>query len=184
MAKQTTKTKATTKAGNSSVMENSEFHKFFIDELKDIYWAENNLLKALVKMRKASTSKQLAASFEKHHGETQVQLDRLKQIFELLGKKPVGKKCEAMAGIIEEGKGVIEDTEGDTMTRDAGLILAAQKAEHYEIATYGTLRVFAQHMGHTEVYDLLTQTLDEEKNCDVTLTELAESFINEQAAEE
>ena len=177
--------KATTKtAANSAVMENSAFHKFFIDSLKDLYWAENNLLKAQVKMKKASTSKQLADAFDKHHAETQVHVDRLKKVFEMLDKKAIGKKCDAMAGIIEEGKSIIEDTESDTMTRDAALILAAQKAEHYEIASYGTLRVFAQHMGHTEIYDVLSQTLDEEKVCDVTLTKLAESFINEEAAEE
>lgn len=170
--------------GNTSVMENSAFHKFFLDSLKDLYWAENNLLKALVKMKKAATSKQLAAAFDKHHGETQIHIDRLKQVFENLGKKAMSKKCDAMAGIIEEGKSVIEDTEADSMTRDAALILAAQKAEHYEIASYGTLRVFAKHMGHTKVEQLLTQTLEEEKVCDVALTELAESFINEEAAEE
>lgn len=168
----------------SPVMENSIFHKFFLDSLKDLYWAENNLLKALVKMKKAATSKQLAAAFEQHHGQTQQHVEKLKQVFELLGKKASGVKCDAMAGIIEEGKGVIEDTKTDTMTRDAALILAAQKAEHYEIASYGTLRVFANHMGHSKVSDILSGILEEEKACDVSLTELAESFINEEASEE
>lgn len=165
-------------------MKNSEFHQFFLEELKDLYWAENALAKELPKMQKAATSKELAKGFEKHTAETQEHIARLEQVFESLGEKAESKKCEAMAGILEEGKSIIEDTEKDTMTRDAGLILAAQKAEHYEIATYGTLRVFAQHMGHTEAEKLLTQTLENEKATDVALTKIAESFVNEQAAEE
>lgn len=179
-----TKKSASPKKGVSKAMDNSQFHKFFLDSLKDLYWAENNLLKALAQMKKASTSKELAKGFEDHHAQTQTHIERLKQVFELLGKKASGIKCEAMAGIIEEGKEIIEETKTDSMTRDAALILAAQKAEHYEIASYGTLRVFANHMGHTKVSDILTQTLEEEKACDVSLTKLAESFINEEASEE
>lgn len=170
--------------GKTGKMENSEFHQFFIDELKDIYWAEKHLVKALPKMKKAATSPELAAAFEKHTEETQTHIDTLDQVFELLGEKAAAKKCDAMAGLLEEATSIIEDTDSGTMVRDAGLILAAQKVEHYEIATYGTLKTFAENMGHTDVVNLLQQTLDNEKATDVALTEVAESFINEQAAAE
>ncbi len=168
----------------SEEMKNSDFHKFFVDELKDIYWAEKHLHTALPKMKKAATSKDLADAFEKHTKQTEDHITNLEKVFELLGEKAVAKKCEAMAGLLEEAKSIIEDTEKDTMTRDAGLILAAQKAEHYEIATYGTLRVFAKRMGHNDVYDLLTETLENEKSTDVALTKLAEACINKEAAKE
>ena len=168
----------------SSEMKNSEFHKFFVDELKDIYWAESHLVKALPKMQKAATSKELVAAFEKHTQESLKHIDILKQVLELLGEKAVGKKCAAMEGLIEEGESIMEDTEKDTMTRDAGLILAAQKAEHYEIATYGTLRVFAQTMGHNDIAELLSKILENEKMTDVALTKIAESFVNESAVAE
>ena len=182
-AKTTTKT-AQKVTGNTGKMENSEFHEFFVDELKDIYWAEKHLVKALPKMKKAATSPELAAAFEKHTQETQTHIDTLEQVFALLEEKPAAKKCEAMAGLLEEADSIIEDTEAGTLVRDAGLILAAQKVEHYEIATYGTLKTFAGNMGHTEVESLLQQTLDNEKSTDVALTEIAESFVNEQAAAE
>lgn len=177
---------ATTKkqTGKTGKMEDSEFHEFFVDELKDIYWAEKHLAKALPKMQKASTSPDLAAAFEKHTAETEQHITTLEQVFELLGEKATAKKCDAMAGLIEEATGIIEDTDAGTMIRDAGLILAAQKVEHYEIATYGTLRVFAENMGHTDVVDLLSQTLENEKATDVALTTIAEGFVNEQAATE
>ena len=165
-------------------MENSEFHKFFVDELKDIYWAEKHLVKALPKMKKAATSPELAAAFDKHTGETEIHINTLEKAFELLGEKAAAKKCDAMAGLLEEASSIMEDTEKGTMIRDAGLILAAQKVEHYEIATYGSLRVFAANMGHTDVADLLSQTLENEKATDVALTTLAESTINEPAAAE
>jgi ferritin-like metal-binding protein YciE len=165
-------------------MENSEFHEFFVDELKDIYWAENHLVKALPKMKKAATSPELAAAFDKHTVETQTHIETLEKAFALLGEKPVAKKCEAMAGLLEEAKSIMEDTEKGTMVRDAGLILAAQKVEHYEIATYGTLRVFAANMGHNDVEALLARTLENEKATDVALTALAETSINEEAAAE
>jgi ferritin-like metal-binding protein YciE len=164
-------------------MENSEFHEFFVDELKDIYWAEQHLVKALPKMKKAATSPELAAAFDKHTAETQTHIETLEKVFKLLGEKPVAKKCDAMAGLLEEANGIIEDTEKGTMIRDAGLILAAQ-VEHYEIATYGTLRVFAANMGHTDVEELLSKTLENEKATDIALTVLAESAINEPAAAE
>ncbi|PWS29466.1 ferritin-like domain-containing protein [Pedobacter yonginense] len=189
-AKAATKSTATTKStapkpqNETGKMEDSEFHKFFVDELKDIYWAEKHLSKALPKMKKAATSPELAAAFDKHTAETESHIDTLEQIFSLLEEKAVAKKCDAMAGLLEEANGIIEETEEGTMIRDAGLILAAQKVEHYEIATYGTLKVFAENMGHTEVADLLSQTLENEKATDVALTEIAEGFVNQDAAAE
>ncbi|MGZ3872264.1 MAG: YciE/YciF ferroxidase family protein [Mucilaginibacter sp.] len=179
-----TKTSNTKPKGLTGKMEDSEFHKFFVDELKDIYWAEKHLVKALPKMQKAATSNDLAAAFQKHTAETQTHIDTLEQVFSLLGEKAVAKKCDAMEGLLEEAKGIIEDTDAGTHIRDAGLILAAQKVEHYEIATYGTLRTFAETMGHTEVAQLLQQTLDNEKATDVALTQAAESMINEAAVAE
>ncbi len=162
----------------------TEFDSFLIDELKDIYWAEKHLVKALPKMRKAATSSQLAMAFEKHTADTEQHIKLIEQAFELLGKKAQAKKCEAMAGLIAEAQGIIEDTESGTLIRDAGLILAAQKVEHYEIATYGTLRTLASHGGKTEVAALLEQILRNEKETDAALTQVAESFVNEQAAQE
>ena len=135
-------------------------------------------------MQKAATSTELAAAFEKHTQETQQHIATLEEVFALLGEKAVAKKCDAMAGLLEEATGIIEDTDKGTMVRDAGLILAAQKVEHYEIATYGTLRTFAENMGHTDVQNLLQLTLDNEKATDVALTEVAEGFVNEEAAKE
>jgi ferritin-like metal-binding protein YciE len=177
--------KSTSKSSvKTGKMENSEFHQFFIDSVKDIYWAEKALVKALTKMKKASTSEDLAAAFEKHAEETQTHVETLEQVFELLGEKAVAKKCDAMEGLIAEANSIIEETDAGSMVRDAGLILAAQKVEHYEIATYGTLRVFAANMGHTDVEKLLSQTLENEKATDEALTDLAESAINEEASEE
>lgn len=179
-----TTSKRTKPTGKTGKMEDSEFHKFFVDELKDIYWAEQHLAKALPKMQKAATSEELAAAFEKHTQETEQHITVLEQVFELLGEKAAGKKCDAMAGLLEEAKGIMEDTDSGTMVRDAGLIIAAQKVEHYEIATYGTLRTFAENMGHTDVQNLLQQTLDNEKETDVALTEIAENYVNEEAMQE
>ncbi|ANH81894.1 rubrerythrin family protein [Niabella ginsenosidivorans] len=165
-------------------MKNSEFHRFFVDELKDIYWAEQHLAKALPKMQKASSSKDLAAAFEKHTKETEMHATTLEKVFELLEEKAAAKKCDAMKGLLEEADTIISDTESESFTRDAGLILAAQKVEHYEIATYGTLCAFARQMGHSEAAKLLQQTLDNEKNTDATLTKIAESFVNEEAVAE
>jgi ferritin-like metal-binding protein YciE len=176
-----TKTKTANKTGK---MEDSEFHEFFVDGLKDVYWAEKHLVKALPKMQKAATSADLAAAFEKHTAETQTHIDTLEKVFTLLEEKAVAKKCEAMEGLLAEATSIIEDTEKGTHTRDAGLILAAQKVEHYEIASYGTLRTFAETMGHTEVAKLLEATLENEKATDLALTEAAVSMINEQAAAE
>lgn len=135
-------------------------------------------------MQKAATSDELASAFEKHTMETQGHVETLEKVFESLEEKPVAKKCDAMEGLLEEAKSIMEDTETGTMTRDAALILAAQKAEHYEIATYGTLVVLAECMGHNEVARLLKSTLDNEKETDVALTKIAEGSINDEAAEE
>jgi len=184
---------ATTKSTNKSTakpaavtgkIENSEFHEFFVDEIKDIYWAEKHLVKALPKLKKAATSPELAAAFDQHTQETNSHIATLEQVFELLGEKAQAKKCDAMEGLLAEATSIIEDTDKGTLIRDAGLILAAQKVEHYEIATYGTLVVFARNMGQSEVADLLQGTLDNEKATDVILTEIAVNSINEPAAAE
>lgn len=172
------------KENKTGKMEDSEFHEFFVDELKDIYWAEKHLVKALPKMKKAATSPELAEAFNKHTEETNTHIATLEQVFALLEEKAQAKKCDAMEGLLKEAEGIIEDTDEGSMVRDAGLILAAQKVEHYEIATYGTLVVFAKNMGHNEVAELLQSTLDNEKATDVALTTVAENFINEQAAAE
>lgn len=186
-AKTTAQTKAKTNTKGSSKpakLENSEFHDFFLDELKDIYWAEKHLAKALPKLQKAATSPELAAAFEKHTQETQQHVATLEEVFSLLDEKAGAKKCDAMAGLLEEADGIISDTDSDTMIRDAGLILAAQKVEHYEIATYGTLRVFAQNMNREDIAALLAQTLENEKATDIALTEIAVGAVNAQAASE
>lgn len=158
--------------------------EFFQDELKDIYWAEKHLVKTLPKMRKAATSPQLQAAFEDHLAVTQTHVGRLEQVFELLGKKAQGKKCDAMDGLTKEGEGIIEDTEKGTATRDVGLILAAQKVEHYEIATYGGLAQLARTLGLNEIAEILETTLAEEKETDQLLTQIAESSVNYDAREE
>lgn len=167
-----------------SDMQNSEFHQFFVEELRDIYGAELSLIKALPKMQEASTSEELAAAFYKHTSDTQLHIENLERIFDLLDEESDSKKCKAMEGLIEEAESIISDTEKNSYTRDAALILAAQKVEHYEIATYGTLKTFARNMGHTEVAELLERTLANEKMTDEALTELAEDFVNSQAATE
>lgn len=161
----------------------SQLGKLFEDELKDIYWAEKALAKALPKMAKKATSEELVEAIENHLEETEEHINRCEQIFKLLGKEARGKKCEAMAGLIKEGESIMEDTEEGVM-RDAGIISAAQKVEHYEIASYGTLRTFAETLGLEEAVELLDATLNEEKKTDELLTELAVSTINQEAAEE
>ena len=164
--------------------DDSMLKSFFEDELKDIYWAEKNIVKALPKMKKAATSQKLQEAFENHLQQTQTHVQRLEQAFELLGKKAQAKKCDAMAGIIEEANGIIDETEKGTATRDVGLILGGQKVEHYEISTYGGLAQLATTLGLEDVADLLKQTLEEEKQADKLLTEIAESDVNYAAASE
>lgn len=159
-------------------------HEFFVDELKDIYWAEKHLVKTLPKMQKAASSTELKNAFADHLEVTRSHVTRLEEAFALLEQKPVAKKCDAMEGITKEGESIIEDTEAGTATRDVGLILAAQKVEHYEISTYGGLAQLAETLGLKEVHDLLGATLAEEKDADKSLTDIAEKNINYQAAEE
>ncbi len=180
--KSTTSKSTATKNGNSS--KGNMLEEFFIDQLKDIYWAEKHLLKALPKMQKASTTSELQAAFEDHRNVTEEQVSRLEQAFEMMGKKAQAKKCDAMEGLIKEAESVIEETEKGSMTRDVALIVAAQKAEHYEIASYGGLVQLAKTMGKNDVAELLQLTLDEEKETDVLLTEIAENNINWEAEQE
>lgn len=171
-----------TSAGKGA--ENSMLQDFFIDELKDIYWAEKHLVKTLPKMKKAATSTELQDAFVEHLEVTKTHVSRLEQAFEALGKKAQAKKCDAMEGITTEGQGIIDETEAGTSTRDVGLILAAQKVEHYEISTYGGLAQLASTLGLDDVANLLNQTLAEEKEADSKLTDIAENNINYEAAEE
>jgi ferritin-like metal-binding protein YciE len=166
------------------VMPGSMLHEFFVDTLKDIYWAEKALVKALLKMSRNATSEDLRNAFEEHRTQTETHVERLEQVFEALGEKAQAKKCPAMQGLIEEASEVIDETEDDTYTRDCALIVSAQKAEHYEIASYGCLVTIARAMGHAEAADLLQETLDEEKETDVLLTRIAEGHINEEALAE
>jgi len=152
----------------------------FIHELRDIYNAEKQLVKALPKMAKAASSERLQAGFQEHLQQTQGHVDRLETIFESLEVKGSGVKCAAMEGLVEEGAEAI-DMDAEPPVRDAGLIAAAQKVEHYEIASYGTLATFAELLGHSEAVELLQQTLAEEKETDQKLTQLAESEINQEA---
>jgi ferritin-like metal-binding protein YciE len=182
MAKASSKTAKPLNAGAGAG--DSLLQELFIDSLKDIYYAEKAIVKALPKMQKAATAEQLVTAFEEHLAVTKGQVQRLEQVFESIGQKVGSKKCEAIEGLIKEAEGIIEDTEDGTSTRDVGLILGAQKVEHYEIASYGGLRQLAITLGYTEAADLLQQTLDEEKQTDILLTDIAENNINYQAAEE
>jgi ferritin-like metal-binding protein YciE len=161
---------------------NGTLHDAFIEELRDAYDAEKQLTKALPKMAKAASSVELQAAFEEHLEETRAQVERLEQVFATLDEKVRGKHCDGIAGIIEEGKSVMEEDFDDT-TMDACLIASGQRAEHYEMAAYGTLVAWAQAMGHVEAAGLLQQTLDEEKAADQKLTGLAEGGINQTAAD-
>jgi ferritin-like metal-binding protein YciE len=158
--------------------------EFFHGEIKDIYWAEKHLLKAIPKMSKAATSPELKEAFNNHLEETRGHVERLDQVFELLGARPQAKKCEAMDGITKEGDSIVEETEAGTATRDVGLILAGQKVEHYEISTYGGLVQLARNLGHDDIAEILKTTLDEEKTADETLTSIAEENVNYTAAQE
>ena len=157
-------------------------HDAFIDELRDTYDAEKQLTKALPKLAKAASNAKLRAAFETHLDETQGHVERLEQVFESLEEKVRGKHCEGIAGIIDEGRSIMEE-DFDETTMDACLIAAGQRAEHYEMAAYGTLVAWAQAMGHSEAARLLQQTLDEEKAADKKLSGLAEGGINQSAAD-
>ena len=158
-----------------------DLNDLFLDTLKDIYYAEKQILKALPKMAKAATSDKLRAAFEKHEGETEGQIERLEQIFELLGKPARGKTCDAIMGILEEGKEIMDEYKG-TSALDAGLLAAAQAVEHYEISRYGTLKTWASELGMKDAVRLLDETLKQEKNTDESLSKLAVSAVNLAAA--
>lgn len=163
-------------------MQSSQLMKLFENELKDIFWAEKALTAAIPKMIKKATSDELIAALEHHLEETNEQIARLEQVFKSIDMKPVGKKCEAMAGLMKEAEGIIEECEPGAM-RDAGIIAGSQKIEHYEIASYGTMRQFAETLELPEAVKLLEQTLDEEKAADEKLTIVAVSAVNVEAAE-
>ncbi|WP_407175142.1 ferritin-like domain-containing protein [Bradyrhizobium sp. STM 3562] len=158
-----------------------DLNELFLDTLKDIYYAEKQILRALPKMAKAANSEDLQAAFEKHHDETEQHVERLEEVFELIGKPARGKKCEAIDGIIDEGKEVMEEY-ADTPALDAGLLAAAQAVEHYEISRYGTLKSWAAKLDLKDAVKLLDQTLSEEKKTDDTLTKIAEKAVNYEAA--
>ena len=187
-SKTTTPKTATSKTPEKGVVKPKkeaaeELRELFVDSLKDIYWAEKALVKALPKMAKNATTTSLVNAINEHKTVTEEQVKRLEQVFQIVGEKAVAKKCDAMAGLIEEGEGIMEETETGPV-RDAGIIAASQKIEHYEIATYGTLCAFAKTLGENEAMELLATTLAEEKEADVTLTEAAYNTINFDAAEQ
>jgi ferritin-like metal-binding protein YciE len=157
----------------------SALRETFVDELKDLYDAEKQLLKALPKMAEAAENEELRAAFEEHQTQTEEHVARLEQVFEIFGEEPKGKKCKGMAGLIEEAKELIEEEEGD-----AALIAAAQKAEHYEISAYGTLAAWANVLEEADALELLEQTLEEESDTDEKLTAIAETVVNEQEKNE
>lgn len=174
--------------GNAKVDENemkhSSLHKFFVDALKDIYYAEDAIITALEKMQEAATTEELKDAFEDHQLQTKKHISRLEKVFKSINEEPERKKCEAIEGIIKEGEEIIKTTKEGSMTRDAALIIAAQKVEHYEIATYGGLAQLAITMGHDKAADLLERTLQEEEETDHNLTDIAETFINFDAEQE
>ena len=154
--------------------------ELFHDTLRDIYFAEKKILSALPKMAKAAQSDDLRAAFEKHHGQTQDQVDRLEQVFELIGKKAQGKTCQAIVGIVEEGQEIMKDYK-NSPALDAGLLAGAQAVEHYEISRYGTLKSWANELGLEQAVGLLDETLQEEKATDAALTRIAETVVNQEA---
>lgn len=162
----------------------SKLREFFIDQLQDILWAEKKLVKTLEKMKDAATTMRLKESFNDHLKETRQHVERLRDVFALLNESEDEKKCKAMAGIVDEGEDIISETDKGTAQRDVGLIFAAQKAEHYEIATYGGLATLARTLGYNEVATLLDKTLLEEKQADEMLTYIAENGINYAASQE
>lgn len=169
---------------NEKEMKSSPLHQFFITALKDIYFAEHAILEALGEMQRAATTEELKEAFEDHQLQTQKHVSRLEKVFRLIDETPEKKQCKAIQGIIEEGQEIIRSTKEGSMTRDAALIIAAQKVEHYEIATYGGLAQLAITMGHDKAADLLEKTLQEEEDTDYNLTEIAETFINFDAEQE
>lgn len=168
----------------ASVMPDSKLHQFFLQQMQDVYWAEKKLVKTLPKLADAATSPRLKQAFNDHLEQTINHVTRLENSFRLLGEEPRALKCPAMAGIVDEGADIIDETDEGSAQRDVGLIFAAQKAEHYEIATYGGLVTLARTMGHDDVAELLDQTLAEEKVTDGLLTKIAEEDANVKASTE
>lgn len=158
--------------------------KLFVDQLKDIYYAEKLLTKALPKLAKAATTEELKNAIMEHQAETETHVERLEQVFGILGKKPQSKKCEAMDGLKKEADSIVEETDAGSLTRDVGIIMSAQKVEHYEIASYGCLTTLARTFGMDDVAELLHQTLEEEKAADELLTSIAENNVNYEAGQE
>ncbi len=189
--KSSTVANASAKAGTKKISEGpierkmkkgeNLFHDLFLDELKDIYWAEKHLVKNLPKIIKAATTPELKDAVSDHLRETEEQVKKVERVFELIGEKAQAKKCDAMSGLVEEASSIIEETEKGSYTRDAALITAAQKVEHYEIASYGALAAFAKTMGHNEAATILAEILEEEKNANDGLNDLAVKSINEMA---
>lgn len=181
----TKNTKKTVAAAASRTPEaESALKELFIDEVKDIYWAEKHLASALPKMIKGATSEDLKTAITDHLEETKNHVTRLESVFASIGEKATAKKCLAMEGLLKEATELLEDTDKGTEVRDVAIISAAQKVEHYEIATYGTLRTLAGTLGYSEAQTLLDETLAEEKNADALLTQVAENYVNEAAAAE
>lgn len=170
--------------GNGKKQQGSLLEEFFTDQLKDIYYAEQQLLKGLDKMQNAATTEELEDAFSEHRKQTERHVKRLERVFKIIGKNPEGKKCEAMDGLLREAESIISETKEGTMTRDAALIIAAQKVEHYEIASYGGLVQLALTMNLTRAADILEKTLTEEEDTDQLLTFIAEAHINIDADEE
>ena len=180
MAKREMKPKAPGNGSGETENQHGDLKELFLDELADIYSAEKQLTKALPKMAKAADSDQLREAFESHLAETEQQITRLEEVAENLGEELKNKKCKGMEGLIEEGEDMMKEMK-DSSALDAALIASAQKVEHYEIASYGTLCAWAERMGHDEVLQLLKQTMGEEESADERLTEIAESLANEEA---
>lgn len=181
-------TKTNKKAAAAAVARTPEaesaLKELFLDEVKDIYWAEQHLAKALPKMIKGATSEDLKQTITNHLEETKNHVTRLESAFASLGEKPKAVKCLAMEGLLKEADELLSETDKGTEVRDVAIISAAQKVEHYEIASYGTLRTLAGTLGYTEAQELFDQTLAEEKNADSLLTQVAENYVNEAAAAE
>jgi ferritin-like metal-binding protein YciE len=173
----------TTVNPSTGTAQHSKLQEFFVQQLQDIYWAEQKLVKTLPKMAEAAHSEELRDAFESHLAETETHVSRLEKVFELLGKESKAKKCHAMDGIVDEGEELIDETEANTAQRDVGLIFAGQKAEHYEIDTYGGLIQLAKTLGYEEVSEQLAATLQEEKMADSKLTDIA-GQANVDASEE
>jgi len=172
------------KSSATAEMKDSKLYDLFLHELKDIYWAESHLTDKLPKMSEKASSKKLSEALKKHKKETDNQIKRLEKVFDILGEEAKGITCEAMKGLLKEAEDILDDTDSDSNVRDAGIIVACQKVEHYEIASYGALANLSKALGSSDATRLLEETLDEEKNADAKLTEIAEEEVNKKAMKE